>query len=170
MIWKPSALTRAQMEERRLAGGRLLKARILSQARIADELGVSRASVCDWAKHFESGGLRRLRGRPTPGRPTKLTKQQRRELVRHLKRGALAAGFQTDRWTLQRIRELIERLFGVTYHPNYLNRFLRKLNWTPQQPLPLAQERDEELIQAWLKKDWPRIKKGTTQRRRYRVF
>jgi transposase len=160
MTWKPSTLTRAQMEERRLEGGRLLKEGNLSQSEIAQHLGVSRATICDWAKCLQAGGLRRLRQRPTPGRPSKITKQQRRELIRHLKRGAVAAGFRTDRWTLQRVQRQIEQLFGVVYHPNYLNRFLRKLNWTLQVPLPRAQERDEALIRAWLEKDWPRIKKG----------
>ena len=41
MTWKPSYLTREQLEERRLAGGRLLKAGKLSQAEIARQVGVS---------------------------------------------------------------------------------------------------------------------------------
>ncbi|QRM33487.1 winged helix-turn-helix domain-containing protein [Microvirga sp. VF16] len=39
------------------------------------------------------------------------------DLDRLLDRGALAAGFATERWTLQRIAALIEREFGVHYHP-----------------------------------------------------
>ena len=57
MTWKPSYLTREQMEERRLAGGRLLKAGKLSQAEIARQLGVSRATVSDWAKTIEAKGM-----------------------------------------------------------------------------------------------------------------
>jgi hypothetical protein len=29
----------------------------------------------------------------------------------------LKAGFETDRWTLKRIRDVIRRQFGVSYHP-----------------------------------------------------
>ena len=170
MTWKPSTLTREQMEERRLAGGRLLKVGKLSQAEIARQLGVSRATVSDWAARLTAGGMRQLRRRCAPGRTSKLSREQQQVLKRHLKRGARAAGFATERWTLHRMQCLIEREFGVTYHPNYLNRFLSKLDWSPQVPLPQAIERDEDLIRAWLKKDWPRIKKGAANRRRNRVF
>jgi len=170
MTWKPSVLTRKQMEERRLAGGRLLKAGKLSQAEIARQHSVSRMTVSDWSQQLKAGGLRQLRRHKASGRPPKLTRQRQRELKRHLRRGALAAGFPTDRWTLWRVQHLIKRLFGVTYHPNYLNRLMRRLGLSPQQPLPRAMERDEKLIQAWLERDWPRIKKGSAPPRRYCVF
>jgi putative transposase len=153
-----------------MEGARLLKAGHLSQATIARELGVSRATVSDWAKQRAAGGLRQLRRRPRLGRPAKLTRAQQRELLRSLKRGALAAGFETDRWTGPRIQNLIGQKFEVTYHSRYLPRLLHKLNWSQQLPLARAVERDEELIQAWLKHDWPRIKKGASQRRKNRVF
>lgn len=166
MTWKPTKLTRAQMEERRLAGGRLLKRRKLSKARIARRLGVSRAAVSQWARRTRSGGLRRLRRRVSRGRPAKLTALQKQALLRRLKRGALAAGFPTDRWSLRRIQQLIKREFNVVYHPNSLHRLLHQLDWTPQSPLPRAKERDDELVTVWLQHDWPRIKKGTSNWRR----
>lgn len=58
MTWKPSYLTREQMEEMRLEGGRLLKAGQLNQAEIARQLGVSRATVSAWAKTVEAKGIR----------------------------------------------------------------------------------------------------------------
>jgi transposase len=87
-------------------------------------------------------------------------------LLRQLKCGALAVGFPTDRWTLGRVQQLIKREFKVEYHPNYLSRLLRQLNWTPQYPMPRAKERDDELVEAWLRQDWPRIKKSTANWRR----
>ena len=170
MTWQPSYLTREQMEERRLEGGRLLKAGKLSQAEIARQLGVSPTAVNQWAKRLKAGGVRRLQSGKSPGRPSKLTRSQQHELVRHLKRGALAAGFPTGRWTLGRVQCLIKRLFGVVYHLNYLNRLLSKLGWSPQQPLPRAAEQDKELVKAWLEQDWPRIKKSAAQRRRDRIL
>lgn len=170
MIWEPSYLTREQMEERRRQGGCLLKAGKLTQTEIARQLGVSQAAVSQWAKQLAIGGMRRLRRRRSSGRPPKLTHSQHRELKRHLKRGALAAGFPTDRWTLWRMQGLIKRLFGVVYHPNYLSRLLGQLDWSLQQPLPRAIEQDDEAVRTWREKDWPRIKKGSPQRCRHRVF
>lgn len=169
MTWKPSYLTREQMEERRLEGGRLLKAGKLSQAEIARQLGVSRATVSDWAKKVEAAGLRGLRKRTAEG-TSKLTKEQKQRLKRLLDRGALSNGFSTDRWTLERVRQLIEREFEVTYHRNYLNRLLRQLGFSPQKPLPQAVEQDQDLVKAWLQQDWPRIKKVAANRRRNRVL
>jgi putative transposase len=168
MTWNPTHLTRQQMEERRLQGAQLLKAGKLSQAEIARQLDVSRTAVMRWAHQLEAG--QSLRRRIALGRPPKLSRAQRRALQRLLKRGARAAGFPTERWTLGRIRHLIEREFGITYHAHSLSDVLASLGWSLQQPLARAQERDEEVIQAWLAQDWPRIKKGATTWRRHRVF
>ena len=170
MTWKPSYLTREQMEERRLEGGRLLKAGKLSQAEIARQLGVSRATVNEWAKKVEAEGIRGLGKRTAKGGTSKLTKEQKQRLKRLLDRGALANGFSTDRWTLQRVQELIQREFEVRYHPNYLNRLLDKLGFSPQKPLPMAVEQEQEMVQAWLERDFPRLKKVAAARRRARVL
>jgi transposase len=170
MTWKLSYLTREQMEERRLEGGRLLKSGKLSQAKVARQLGVSRATVSEWAKKVKDEGIRGLRRRKATGGVSKLTEEQQQKLKRFVDRGALACGFSTERWTLQRVAELIEREFAVTYHPNYLNRLLTKLGFSQQMPMPQAIEQDRELVQAWLERDFPRVKKIAAARRRDRVL
>ena len=170
MTWKPKRLTREQMEERRLLGGRWLQTGKLSQAEIARRLSVSRTTVSEWAKQLAKGDLRQLRRRKSRGRPPKLTTAQQQSLLQQLKRGAQAAGFASERWTLRRIQKVIEGEYEITYHRNHLGRLLARLGWSPQVPLPQAVERDEDWVLAWLKKDWPRIKKGAANRRRNRVF
>ena len=170
MTWKPAKLSREHMEQRRLAGAGLIRRGKMSHAAIARQLGVSRAAVRQWAKQLAAEGWRGLRRRKPPGRPAKLNPEQRRKLKRLLKRGAQAAGFPSDRWSLGRVQQVIKQEFGIVYHPKYLNRLLRKLGWSPQVPLPRAVERDEALIRAWLEHGWPRIKKGAAQRRKNRVF
>lgn len=170
MAWIPERLTRQQMEDRRCEGGRLLKAGKLSQAEIARRLGISRTTVSDWAKQVSASGLRALRRRSSTGRPARLTTEQQKRLVQILKKGAQAAGFPTERWTMGRVQQIIQREFAVVYHVHYMNRLLARLDWSLQQPLPSAQEQDEELIRAWLKRDWPRIKKSAAARRNNRVF
>jgi transposase len=103
-------------------------------------------------------------------RNSKLTKEQKQKLKRLLDGGALACDFSTNRWTLQRVQELIQREFGVSYHPNYLNRLLDKLGFSPQKPLPTPVEQDREMVQAWLEHDFPRLKKVTADRRRTRIL
>ena len=158
------------MEERRLEGGRLLKADKMSQAEIARQLGVSRTTVSNWAMTLEAKGIRGLRKRKATGSQSKLNSSQKQKLKYMLDRGALANGFPTDRWTLERVGQLIWQKFEVRYHPNYLNRLLRSLGFSPQKPLPQAIEQDKALVKAWLQRDWPRIKKVAAARRRSRIL
>lgn len=170
MTWKPSYRRREQREERRLEGGRLLKAGKMSKAEVSRYLGVSRATVGEWAKTIEVKGIRGLRKRKAAGSASKLSNPQKEKLKKKLDRGALASGFPTDRWTLERVQKLIKKEFGVIYHLNYLNRLLRKLGFSPQKPLPQAVEQEKELVEAWLQGDWPRIKKVTVSGRKNRVL
>ena len=160
MGWQPKHWTAAQLEERRLQAARLLRAGQLSQAEIARQLGVSRAAVTHWKQRLHAAGLRGLRHRPHPGGQSHLTASQWQRLLRLLRRGAQRAGFDTERWTLRRIATVIERTFGVRYHFRSLGPALHARGWSPQRPIPRAKERDEALVEAWLKRDWPRIKRG----------
>src|SRR5436305_2539119 len=111
MVWRPARLTRVQMEERRLAAGRLLRAGTLSQAAIAREVGVSRASVTRWKQRLAGGGPQALRRRRAPGRASRLTAAQWRRLGRVLDRGAVAAGVEPEQWPLPRVAAVVERRF-----------------------------------------------------------
>jgi transposase len=80
--------------------------------------------------------------------------------------GALAHGFPTDVWTLDRIAVLIQGLTGVALSNPSVWRLLRqRLGWTVQRPERQAKERDEEAIQDWVAHEWPRIKRGRAQHR-----
>ena len=160
MGWQPTRLTRDQLAERRLAAARLLQAEQSSQAEIARQVGVSRASVTRWKQRLDQEGPRGLQRRCAPGRASSLSAAQWRQLFRILGRGAQAAGFETERWTQRRIAVVIQREFGVQYHFRSLSRALRAWDWSPQRPLLRAKERDEAVIAAWLRRDWPRIKRG----------
>lgn len=126
---------------------------------VARKVGVDRRSVRRWRAAFEKGGRRSLAAKPTPGRPTKLSVDERRELEAKLLEGARAQGFDTELWTCPRVAELIRREFGVSYHVDHLPRLLRAMGWTPQRPERKARERDEERIRGWIRRDWPRVKK-----------
>src|ERR671914_1237361 len=109
MIWRPRHLTRRQREERRLEAGRLLQAGQLSQADIARRLGVSRLAVSKWAQRLRQrqGDMASLHTHPIPGRPARLSVEQWQRVLAVLQPGALQAGFDTDRWTLLRIRAVM---------------------------------------------------------------
>ena len=80
--------------------------------------------------------------------------------------GALAHGFATDVWTLDRIAVVIQGLTGVMLSNPSVWRLLRnRLGWSVQRPARQAKERDEDAIQHWVAHEWPRIKKGQPRNR-----
>ena len=100
-----------------------------------------------------------LRGAGRAGRKPKLAPSDLKQLERALLRGARAAGYPTDLWTLPRITEVIEVLTGVTYHPGHVWRLMGQLGWSPQRPQRLAKERDDEAVATWVRDRWPVVKK-----------
>jgi transposase len=44
---------------------------------------------------------------------------------------------------------VIQREFGVKYHPAHVSRILKDLNWTPQKPTRQAKQHKETDIQRW---------------------
>jgi len=166
MTWQPKNLTRKQKAEWRAEAIHLLEAGEMQQVEIARHLGVTEAAVSKWKRQLAEGGPQALQLRKTTGRPPKLDKTAKQTLVKKLEEGAVVAGFPTEQWTRARVKQVIEREFGVVYHQNYISRLLDDLGWSVQKPDSRAIERDEDLIRAWLSRDWPRIKKGAAARRR----
>ena len=121
--------------------------------------GVTPTSVLRWEKALERGGIEALKAKPHPGKPPKLTDEQKRELENILLRGPLAAGFPTDLWTLKRVAQVIERQFGVKYHPSHVWKILRGMGWSAQKPERRARDRDEVAIRQWQEETWPEVKK-----------
>ena len=125
----------------------------------ARRIGCEASSVMRWWEAYRRGGKKALKSRPTPGRPPRLTDPQKTRLIRYLLEGAMAHGYRTELWTTLRIAEVIQNKFGVHYHRDHVGRLLHALNWTCQKPEKRAIQRDEAAIEAWKRRDWPRIKK-----------
>ena len=143
---------------------RRLKAVVLmrqgeTNAAIGRQLKVSRHSVGRWREELKKGGVRQLHAAGRAGRKPKLTSSQAAEVVKALEKGAQAQGYSSELWTLPRVAKLIMDVTGVEYHPCYVGEILKRLGWSCQRPMLRAKERDEEAIQGWRKKEWPRLKK-----------
>lgn len=146
------------LEVRRRIAGRLLQEG-KSVREVARTVGAAPSSVSRWKAALEQGGMEALQAKPHPGRAARLTEQQKGRLAALLLQGAVAAGFATDLWTLARVAQVIEREFGVRYHPGHVWYILRDLDWSPQKPERRARERDEIAICQWREEEWERIKK-----------
>ena len=130
-----------------------------SPKEVAQWVGVDRRSVRRWKATFTKSGESALQAHPAPGRPSRLPPEQRKALEEELLKGSQAAGFPSDLWTCARVAQLIERHFGIAYHPDHVGRLLHALGWSPQKPERRARERNEERIEGWVKTVWPALKK-----------
>jgi len=137
-----------------------LLAKGMRPSEVALVVGSSRSSVTRWKEVIRKRGVEGLKAKPHPGGKPRLSPSQKKKLVKVLLRGPQASGYLTDLWTCRRVAEVIERRFGVTYHPNAVWFVLRSLGWTCQKPERRARERDEKAIARWRRQDWPRIKKS----------
>lgn len=117
------------------------------------------SSVMRWRDARKRRGAEALTVRFSPGRPRKLTSQQRRRLLTVLLQGAIRRGYGTELWTTARIAEVIQSEFAVQYHPDHVGRLMRTLGWSHQKPERRALERNEQQIEQWKNAQWSRIKK-----------
>lgn len=148
-----------EMKRRRVKGARMLL-RGEKPAQVARELGVSRQSAMRWERALAEGGLEQIARVGRRGGRFRLSGQQLKDLAEVLKQGALAAGYDTEIWTLPRIAALIQERFGERLAISSVWNTLRRMGFSPQRPSKLARERNEPLIRRWKQKRWPALKKS----------
>jgi transposase len=153
----------AQLEARRRRAAALLH-KGLGVREVARKVDSSPSSVSRWKEAVEEGGSQALAAKAQPGRPARLSAQQKEHLLDLLLQGPQAHGHANQLWTLARVAQLIETNFDVSYHPAHVWKILRACGWSAQKPERLARERDDEQIQRWRRKRWPHIKKGAPPR------
>jgi transposase len=157
------SLTTEQKEARRLLAGQMFQ-RGLGASEVARSLGVARGSANRWKTAFEKGGFDGLKAKRHRGAKPKLNARQRERLVKILMRGPKKSGYANDLWTCRRVAQVIERDLQVKYHPGHVWYLLRSLGWTCQLPEQHAREGDEEEMERWRRRQWPRIKRGASVR------
>ena len=109
---------------------------------------------------MEKGGLEALIAKPHPGRKPRLNAKQKQRLIDILLAGPLKSGYDTDLWTCRRVAEVVAKEFHVQYHPDHVGKMLHDLGWTCQKPEQRAREGDDEQLEHWRTRAWPRIKRG----------
>jgi transposase len=143
------------LERRRLQAADLFE-QGRSKAEVAHRLGVSAQTAGRWYARWHDGGVAGMRT-ARQGKPAQLGPAELAKVKRVLDRGAVAAGFDNDLWTLARIAEVVERVSGVAHHPGHVWRILKAMRWGLQRPARKAAERDEAEIARWVAEEWPRI-------------
>lgn len=147
-----------QLEARRKKAAQLFS-KGYRNAHIAAELGVTRGAVGKWHKVFLKNGIKGLAKATSAGRKRAISVAEQKWLCSIILKGAIASGYSTDLWTLDRIISIIKNKTGVAYSESGAWRLLRKLGFSCQKPVTRAIQRDEEKIAHWKKYRWREIKK-----------
>ena len=141
-----------------------------SQQDLASILKVSCEGVRLWLCDFLLRGIASLKRGKSPGRPSKLTKQQRRELAQIIEQGPAKAGFIGNCWRSPMIQHLIHEKFNVFYNVHYISELLKNMGFSFQKVRFIADHIDEENRQIWLEKTWPEIMKKAKEKKAYVLF
>ncbi len=121
-------------------------------------MGFARTVIYDWLNKYRAGGIEALRALPIPGRPPKLTDQQRAWVYRTVtQNNPLQLQFEFALWTRAMVRHLIRQHCGVTLSLASVGRLLRSLGLTPQRPVRRAIEQVPAKVREWLTVDYPAI-------------
>ena len=156
-VWRPSTLSREQLEERRLYAQQLLQDPELTSRVIAETVGVSESTVRTWKQRLRERGSLQATRAAAPER--RLNAEQLEQLKDLLQTGPNAVGYPDERWTTSRVREVIGLRFEVWYHVDHVRKVLHQLGFSPQKPEQRAFERDEQAIQTWVQTVRPELEK-----------
>lgn len=130
---------------------------------IAEALGVSKGAVSKGLTKARARGAEALKSHPAPGGQSKLNTQHMVRLPEILRRGAEAYGFRGARWPRARIRQVIEEVFGVSYHVDHMSYLMGKIGWSQQKPREVATQQNQAIVEAW-KTNWPAVEKKPSKK------
>jgi transposase len=156
----------SQSSVRLLGGGLILRG--YDNEEIADILEVSPSTVQRWRKKLRvhKDDLTCLARQKGSGRSSTLTDEQKQQLKDIILKGALAAGYPTERWTSKIVADVILKTFGIFLAPRSVRQILPTLGLSPQKPVVKAHKHSDEAVVEWASRTWKKLKK----KRRDSVF
>jgi len=148
----------------------LLLCKGVSKKEIASILKVSVEAVRLWLCAFMLRGVQALETKKPPGKPSRLTKSQKKELANIIDQGPAKAGFTGNCWRSPMIQHLIYGKFGVFYSVNYISQLLKNMGFSYQKASFVSDHLDEKAREQWLSEKWPEILALAKKKMAYILF
>ncbi len=99
---------------------------------IKDIMHIPKRTVHECLRRFEKRGVSAKDSIKQSGRPIRLTKQQRKELVSDLEKGPNYN--KSGLWSTKDVRELLQKKYMVSFVPQHVYRMLISLGFSIQRP------------------------------------
>ncbi len=137
----------------------------MTKTAVAGAYGVDRNTIARWVIKVQEHGDEALDRRAGSGRPRKLEDLTEEELLRIVLAGARSYDFETDLWTVGRLRRVIMDEFHIQVSKNTIWRRLRDAGLTYQKPERQYYEIDELARKKWLRYEVPKIRRAVKKYR-----
>lgn len=131
----------------------------LAVGQVADAFDVDRTTLFRWVQRYQTNGEDGLQRRPVSGRPRLLEDVDEDDLRKIVMFPASDFGYETDLWTVGRLRQVIEDVCEVRVSRDTLWRRLRDAGLTYQKPERQYFQVDEKARQKWLRTEVPQIRR-----------
>jgi transposase len=129
----------------------------LPTTEVADNFGVDRITVYRWVKRCAQWGDAGLQRQPGSGRPRLFQQLDEASLRSMMLTPASVFGYETDLWTVRRVRQTLGERFGITLSDDTVWRRLREAGLTYQKPERVYFERDDAARAEWQRVTIPKI-------------
>ncbi|AMV23991.1 hypothetical protein VT84_06320 [Gemmata sp. SH-PL17] len=141
---------------------------------MADVLGVTRETVSRWWSAYVTGGLVALpherSGRPS-GSGRALSAEQAAQLQLIIDgHTPEEVGITVPLWTRRAVCDLIRREYGICIAVRTAGEYLRRWDYRTIRPVFQRIERDDAVIERWIKRRLPQVLKRAATRDAYVVF
>jgi len=137
---------------------------------IANFLNVCVESIRIWINKFIINGPKALDAKKIPGRPSKLTKSQKKELEKMICDGPEKNGFSGACWRTPMIQELIFEKFKKFYSVWHIRKVLHNMGFSYQKAKFDSAHIKPEEREKWIKETWPEILKLGKKKNAYIMF
>lgn len=137
----------------------------MSRKTISSAFGVDRVTLYRWLRKYCEQGESGLERKAGSGRPRKLEELDEGALRALILKGALDFGYESDLWTVGRLRRVITEEFSIVLSKNTVWRRLRDAGLTYQKPEREYYEIDEATRKKWLRYEVPKIRRCVQKHR-----
>ena len=158
-------LSREVLEAYRIRAVELRNEKHYSVKQISEIFGVNYESVSRWFCKHRRGGIEALKQHKAPGKVRTLNLADSKWLEKVLKDSAIDHGFSTPLWTGTYVRILFRRKRHTDLDRTTIWRYLIRLGLSFQKPEKRYSQQDKKIVEKWISKDWPKIKKWARENR-----